>query len=391
MSLFPTYKRFPLTIESGKGTTVVDDQGNEYLDFVSGIAVCNLGHRPPAVQQAVEEQLDKLWHVSNLYQIPLQQEAAEFLTNVTNLDCVFFCNSGAEANEAAIKLARKHTGREKIITFTNSFHGRTFATMSATGQEKVQEGYGTMLPTFEYLPYNEMEALKDLQGEDIAAIMVEVIQGEGGLVEGTASFLEAVQEKCRKLGALLIIDEVQTGIGRTGAPFAFQQAELDPDIVTAAKGLGSGFPVGAMIGKATLAESFTPGSHGTTFGGNPLAMAAVKATLETIFNYHFLQEVKEKGAFFQEELQLRLLPLSNVQEVRGQGLMIGIEVKGSVPSIIEELRDQGLLAVPAGAQVLRLLPPLNVSYDELQTAVQQLENVLKQNKAANEEELSSNR
>ncbi|WP_079528802.1 acetylornithine transaminase [Halobacillus hunanensis] len=391
MSLFPTYKRFPLTIESAKGTTVVDDQGNEYLDFVSGIAVCNLGHRPPAVQQAVEEQLDKLWHVSNLYQIPLQQEAAEFLTNVTNLDCVFFCNSGAEANEAAIKLARKHTGREKIITFTNSFHGRTFATMSATGQEKVQEGYGTMLPTFEYLPYNEMEALKDLQGEDIAAIMIEVIQGEGGLVEGKASFLEAVQEKCRKLGALLIIDEVQTGIGRTGAPFAFQHAELDPDIVTAAKGLGSGFPVGAMIGKAPLAESFTPGSHGTTFGGNPLAMAAVKATLETIFNYHFLQEVKEKAAYFQEELQTRLLPLSTVREVRGQGLMIGIEVKGSVPTIIGELRGQGLLAVPAGTHVLRLLPPLNVSYEELQTAVQQLESVLKQTKAADEEELSSNR
>ncbi|MFD2923632.1 acetylornithine transaminase [Halobacillus naozhouensis] len=389
MNLFPTYKRFPLTVESGNGTTVVDNQGNEYLDFVSGIAVCNLGHRPPTVQQAIAEQLDKLWHVSNLYHIPLQQEAAELLTNVTNLDYVFFCNSGAEANEAAIKLARKHTGKEKIITFKNSFHGRTFATMSATGQGKVQEGYGTMLPTFEYLPYNDTKALENLHGEDIAAIMVEVIQGEGGLVEGSAAFLEAAQEKSWELGALLIVDEVQTGIGRTGAPFAYQHAELDPDIVTAAKGLGSGFPVGAMIGKEPLADSFNPGSHGTTFGGNPLAMAAVKATLEAIFNYHFLQEVKEKGAFLQKELQTRLLPLLTVQEVRGQGLMIGVEVKASVPSIIEELRGQGLLAVPAGVNVIRLLPPLNVSYDEIQTAVQRLESVLKQTKAADEDKLNT--
>ncbi|UOQ95315.1 acetylornithine transaminase [Halobacillus shinanisalinarum] len=380
MSLFPTYNRFPLTLVSGNGTTVVDDQGKEYLDFVSGIAVCNLGHRPPAVQQAMEEQLNKLWHVSNLYEIPIQQEAAELLTNVTNLDYVFFCNSGAEANEAAIKLARKHTGKEKIITFKQSFHGRTFATMSATGQDKVHEGFGTLLPTFEYLPFNDVEALQQLQNDDAAAIMVEVIQGEGGVVAGTPKFLEAVQQKCQEIGALLIIDEVQTGIGRTGAPFAYQHVELDPDIVTSAKGLGSGFPVGAMIGKEPLAASFNPGSHGSTFGGNPLGMTAVKATLGTVFNYHFLKEVEERGAFFQKELQARLLPLAPVHEIRGQGLMIGIEVNTPVPAIIEELREKGLLAVPAGAQVLRLLPPLNVSYEELQIAAQRIESVLQQSK-----------
>ncbi|RWZ58787.1 acetylornithine transaminase [Halobacillus fulvus] len=375
MSLFPTYNRFPLTIVSGDGTKVVDDKGKEYLDFVSGIAVCNLGHRPVEVQTALEKQLQEVWHVSNLYHIPAQEEAVELLTKDNNLDYVFFCNSGAESNEAAIKLARKHTGKETIVTFKQSFHGRTFATMSATGQDKIHEGYGTLLPTFEYLPYNDVETLEGYENDQVAAIMVEVIQGEGGVVPGTQSFLQAVQAKCKELDALLIIDEVQTGIGRTGSRFAYEHAGLDPDIVTSAKGLGSGFPVGAMLGKEALAESFTAGSHGSTFGGNPLAATAVKATVEKIFDDSFLKEVQEKGDFFIQQLE-ELLSHPVVKEIRGKGLMIGIELKVGAMDIIHQLRDKGLLAVLAGPNVIRLLPPLTASKEEITTARNILEDVL---------------
>ncbi|MGI8313595.1 acetylornithine transaminase [Halobacillus mangrovi] len=378
MSLFPTYNRFPLTIVSGSGTTVTDDEGKDYLDFVSGIAVCNLGHRPPEVQRAIQQQLDQVWHVSNLYQIPLQEKAADKLTEGNNLDHVFFCNSGAEANEAAIKLARKHTGKEKIITFKQSFHGRTFATMSATGQEKIQQGFGTLLPTFEYLPYNDVDAVKQIEDDEVAAIMVEVIQGEGGVVPGTAAFLQAIQEKCRNIGALLIIDEVQTGIGRTGARFAYEHHQLDPDIVTSAKGLGSGFPVGAMLGKAEHKDAFSAGSHGTTFGGNPLASAAVNATLETIFSSEFLEEVQQKGEQLQGKLREELGDLNVVKEIRGQGLMLGIELDVEAIQIIHTLREKGLLAVLAGPKVVRLLPPLNVSEEEIVEAVKILAAVLQE-------------
>ncbi|WP_193554844.1 acetylornithine transaminase [Halobacillus salinus] len=378
MSLFPTYNRFPLTIVSGEGTNVTDDKGNTYLDFVSGIAVCNLGHRPPEVQSALEKQLGELWHVSNLYQLPKQEQAANLLTEATNLDYVFFCNSGAEANEAAIKLARKHTQRETIVTFKQSFHGRTFATMSATGQEKIQQGFGALLPTFEYLPFNDEKAVNELEGDDIAAIMVEVVQGEGGVVPGTKAFLEAVQQKCEELGALLIIDEVQTGIGRTGAPFAHQLYNLDPDIVTSAKGLGSGFPVGAMLGKEKLVDAFSAGSHGTTFGGNPLASTAVCATLETIFDESFLEDVQSKGEWLRSQLEEDLLPLSLVKEVRGKGLMIGIQLEEEALPLVHKLRENGLLAVVAGPKVLRLLPPLNVTKDEMTKAVSIMKQVLQE-------------
>ena len=378
MSLFPTYNRFPLTIVSGKGTKVTDDEGKEYLDFVSGIAVCNLGHRPPAVQQALEKQLNQVWHVSNLYQIPVQEEAAELLSEAAGMGDVFFCNSGAEANEAAIKLARKHTGREKIITFKQSFHGRTFATMSATGQEKIHDGFGSLLPTFEYFPYNDVEAIEEVHDGHVAAIMVEVIQGEGGVVPGTESFLKAVEEKCHELGALLIIDEVQTGIGRTGEAFAYQHYGLDPDIVTAAKGLGSGFPVGAMIGKTELRESFQAGSHGSTFGGNPLASAAVKATLEQILTPSFLDEVTDKGNLFKDRLGSELKNFSSVEEIRGQGLMIGVAVKEEAIQLVHSLRENGLLTVIAGPNVLRLLPPLTVEVEELDEAVRLITDAIRQ-------------
>jgi acetylornithine/N-succinyldiaminopimelate aminotransferase len=374
--LFPTYNRLDIELVSGKGAKVEDSNGRKYLDFIAGIAVCNLGHSPLPVKKAVEEQLNKVWHVSNLFQISQQEEAAKLLASASGLDAIFFCNSGAEANEAAIKLAKKHTGKTKILTFKQSFHGRTFATMSATGQEKIHSGFGPLLPAFEYLPYNDAGAVSKIEGDDIAAIMVEVIQGEGGVNPGKETFLKEVEKKCVELGALLIIDEVQTGIGRTGAPFAYQHHELNPDIVTAAKGLGSGFPVGAMIGRKELVSTFSPGTHGSTFGGNPLAMAAVKATLETIFEEDFLIGVKNKSGTFIQSLKEKLEPLSFVKEVKGEGFMIGIELEAEAKGYIELLRKNGLLTLPAGPTVIRLLPPLTVTEAELGEALGILEETL---------------
>ncbi|WRP06940.1 acetylornithine transaminase [Rossellomorea aquimaris] len=380
--LFPIYNRLDIELVSGDGTVVQDQNGQSYLDFISGIAVCNLGHSPLVVKEALEKQLDKLWHVSNLFPITLQEEAASLLASASGLDSVFFCNSGAEANEAAIKLAKKHTGKTKILTFKQSFHGRTFATMSATGQEKVHSGFGPLVPTFDYLPYNDEKALSNVKEKDVAAIMVEVIQGEGGVNPGTLSFLQAVEMKCKEMDALLIVDEVQTGIGRTGAPFAYQHYSLQPDIVTTAKGLGSGFPVGAMMGKKDLVSSFSPGTHGSTFGGNPLAMAAVKATLETIVETAFLQEIKRKSEYFMQELKNQLQECRSVKEVKGIGFMIGIQFEMEVKEIIDELRKNGLLTLPAGAYVIRLLPPLTVTYDELDQSLHILADTLKQHQSA---------
>jgi acetylornithine/N-succinyldiaminopimelate aminotransferase len=375
-SLFPTYSRLPLELVSGNGTIVKDHNGKSYLDFISGIAVCNLGHAPEEVKKAIETQLQSIWHVSNLFTISNQEKAAELLVANSSADAVFFCNSGAEANEAAIKLARKHTGKSKIISFEQSFHGRTFATMSATGQEKIHGGFGPLLPSFDYLPYNDVEAVEGIGGEDIAAIIVEVIQGEGGVNPGTQSFLQAVEQKCKQLGALLIVDEVQTGIGRTGLPFAYQHYSISPDIITTAKGLGSGFPVGAMLGKADLISSFSAGVHGSTFGGNPLAMAAAQATLETIFQEEFLQEVKQKAEAFLGNIKEKLKTVPSVKEVRGKGFLIGIEVDTEVKHILDQLREEGLLALSAGPNVIRLLPPLTVTEEELQKASEKLLKVL---------------
>lgn len=370
--LFPTYSRYDVEIEKAQGSYLYDTNGKKYLDFISGIAVCNLGHCPKSVSEALKEQIDKVWHVSNLFHFPLQEEVAKKLVEHSVGDAVFFANSGAEANEAAIKLARKHTGKHKIITFYQSFHGRTYATLSATGQKKVQEGFGPLASTFEYLPYNDEKAVSSLQATDIAAIMVEVIQGEGGVVPGEEAFLKAIENKCKELGALFIIDEIQTGIGRTGKTFAYEHYSLDPDIITLAKGLGSGFPIGAMIGKKELIQSFSPGSHGSTFGGNPLAVASANATINEIFNESFLSSVAEKGKYLKEHLMTSLQENPLVLDIRGKGLMIGIELKTEVQTVLAELREKGLLALPAGPKVIRLLPPLTVTYEELEKATQLL-------------------
>jgi acetylornithine/N-succinyldiaminopimelate aminotransferase len=366
--LFPTYARWDVTVKEAKGSWLTDENDKKYLDFVTGIAVCNLGHADDDVMQAVEEQLTKYWHTSNLFQQPIQEDVAKLLVENSDGEAVFFCNSGAEANEAAIKLARKHTGKTKIVTFLQSFHGRTFATMSATGQEKIQQGFGPLLETFTYLPYNDVAAL-DVLEDDVAAIMLEVVQGEGGVIPAEQEFIDKVNETCKRIGALLMIDEVQTGIGRTGKPFGYQHYGLSPDIVTSAKGLGSGLPVGAMIGKASLIETFQPGSHGSTFGGNPIAMAAAKATMKKILNDDFLKEVKEKSSYLVDKLVQIIGNHPLVTGIRGKGLLIGIECKEQVGVMIDQLREQQLLVLSAGPNVIRLLPPLNVSYEEIDIAV----------------------
>lgn len=374
-ALFPTYNRLELEIVHGEGTKVTDTNGKTYLDFISGIAVCNLGHRPPSVQKAIEEQLEKVWHVSNLFPVSLQEEVGEQLVAHSCCDAAFFCNSGAEANEAAIKLARKYTGRTKVITFKQSFHGRTFATMSATGQGKIQEGFGPLLQEFVYLPYNDSEALASEINENVAAVMLEVVQGEGGVHAANAEFLQNVQKLCKENGSLSIVDEVQTGIGRTGKPFAYQHYDIEPDVITIAKGLGNGFPVGAMLGKGFLRDTFSAGSHGTTFGGNPLAMAAAKAVLAEVFDENFLTEVNKKVDYFTKKLAEKLQYIEEIREVRGKGFLIGIETSVNQGELLTKLRESGLLALPAGPQVLRLLPPLTVTKEELDEAIEKLEKV----------------
>ncbi|BDG42352.1 acetylornithine transaminase [Saccharococcus caldoxylosilyticus] len=369
-TLFPTYNRWNICVQSAEGATITDINGKQYLDFVSGIAVCNLGHRHPAVQKAIEAQLNQFWHVSNLFTIPLQEEVAQLLAANSCGDYVFFCNSGAEANEAALKLARKHTGRHKVITFQQSFHGRTFATMAATGQEKVHKGFGPLLPEFVHLPFNDVEALEKEMNEEVAAVLVEIVQGEGGVRPAEPLFLQKAAELCQQYGALFIVDEVQTGIGRTGKPFAYQYFNIEPDIITTAKGLGSGIPVGAMIGKAFLKDTFSAGVHGSTFGGNPIAMAAAKATLEIIFQPDFLQDVQEKGTYFLAKLQEELEELEFVKEVRGLGLLVGIECHGDIANLLPAIHEKGLLVLSAGPNVVRLLPPLIVTKEQLDQAVQ---------------------
>ncbi|MGK0699482.1 acetylornithine transaminase [Priestia flexa] len=377
-SLFPTYQRLDIHVKEANGTYLTDENNQTYLDFISGIAVCNVGHRHPEVQKAVEKQLNKVWHVSNLFHQSIQEEVANLLVANSSGDAVFFCNSGAEANEAAIKLARKHTKKHKIITFTKSFHGRTFATMTATGQAKIHEGFGPLVNEFVYLPYNDVESLEAEMDDTVAAIMTEVVQGEGGVVPGTESFLTTIQKLCQEYGALFIVDEVQTGIGRTGKPFAYQHFNLSPDIITAAKGLGSGMPIGAMIGKGLLKESFGPGTHGTTFGGNPIALASAKATLQIIFNQQFLEEVNAKSATFKKQLTVMLESYSIVKEVRAKGFMIGIECGKYQAQLITAMREKGLLVLGAGPHVIRLLPPLTVSSEELSEALTVIEQVFQE-------------
>ncbi|MFK4424093.1 acetylornithine transaminase [Bacillus mycoides] len=374
--LFQTYGRRTIDFVKGNGAKVIDKSGEQYLDFTSGIGVCNLGHCHPTVVKAVEKQLRNIWHISNLFTNSLQEEVASLLTEDTALDHVFFCNSGAEANEAALKLARKHTGKSLVVTCEQSFHGRTFGTMSATGQDKVKEGFGPLLPSFLHIPFNDIRALEEVMNEEVAAVMVEVIQGEGGVILADPSFLKEIEKLCNEYNALFIIDEVQTGIGRTGTLFAYEQMGIVPDIVTIAKALGNGIPVGAMIGRKELGSSFTAGSHGSTFGGNYIAMTAAKEVLQFIKEQSFFKEVQEKGEYVLKKLQEELRHVECVQNIRGKGLMIGIECKHEVANVIEQLEKAGLLVLQAGPNVIRLLPPLIVTNEELEQAIYMIKRVV---------------
>ncbi|ARD47362.1 acetylornithine transaminase [Sporosarcina sp. P33] len=373
-SLFNNYARRAVHLVKGQGTIVTDDKGKEYLDFTSGIAVVSLGHAHPAIVKALQEQSEKLWHISNLFESPEQEKLAESLTKHTDLSYALFCNSGAEANEAAIKLARKHTGKHLILTFKQSFHGRTFGAMSATGQDKIQAGFGPMLESFEALPFNDVTALKQAVNGNVAAIMLEVIQAEGGVNSVEPAFAEAIMEACREHGILLIIDEVQTGIGRTGTRYAYEQTALKPDIISLAKGLGGGFPIGALLAGEKFFDTFGPGSHGTTFGGNPLAVSVAQTVVDHVFDPAFLKNVQEHAAYLKKQLQAELP--GGKYTVRGNGLLIGIHSSKEIGPYIQEAEKQGLLLVPAGTHVIRLLPPLTVSKEEIDQAVAILKNVL---------------
>lgn len=364
--LFQNYKRESIEFIKAADNYLVDKEGNFYLDFSSGIGVTNLGFHKQ-VKQAVSEQLEAIWHSPNLYQNSLQEQVADLLIGDEDY-LAFFCNSGAESNEAAIKLARKFSGKSDIITFKQSFHGRTFGAMSATGQEKIQLGFGPLVEGFHYAIYNDLESVKQLVTENTAAVMLELVQGEGGVIPAEKDFVAELAHYCKEQGLLLIVDEVQTGIGRTGTLFAYQQYGISPDIVTLAKGLANGLPVGAMLGKSALGTAFTYGSHGTTFGGNKLVLSSSKAVLE-ILTEDFLAKVRFKASYLQDQLAKQLGNLPTVVTIRGLGLMLGIQVTGDLGTIVTQARKNGLIVLTAGSDVIRLLPPLTITEEEIERAV----------------------
>lgn len=373
-ALFNNYARRPVHLVKGEGTVVEDADGKKYLDFTSGIAVVSLGHAHPAIVNAIQMQSEKLWHISNLFESPEQEKLASSLLKDTHFSHGFFCNSGAEANEAAIKLARKHTGKSTIITFEQSFHGRTFGAMAATGQDKIKQGFGPMLETFKTVPFNDPAKLEAAIDGDVAAIMLEVIQGEGGIHAVTPEFASAITDICKSKGILCIVDEVQTGIGRTGTRYAYEQTGLKPDILTLAKGLGGGFPIGAMLGTADLFDSFGPGTHGTTFGGNPLAVAVAQTVVDHVFEEEFLKDVCKKSDALILKLKESLPP--ERFDIRGKGLLIGIDCQEDVAPFVRQAEEAGLLVVQAGSTVIRLLPPLTVTEEEIDQAIDILTSIL---------------
>ena len=374
-AVMETYKRLGIAPTSGRGSWLFDDEGNRYLDFIGGIATNSLGHGHPALVGAIQDQAEKLIHCSNLYEIPIQAEVAEMLTASTDFDKVFFCNSGTEAVETAIKLARKHAyneyGPEKseVLAFTNSFHGRTYGGLTATAQTAYHEGFGPMLPGFAYAPFGDLEAAKGMVGPQTAAVLVEPIQGEGGINTAPEGFLQGLRDLCDEYGAVLIFDEVQTGAGRTGHLYAYQGAGVVPDVLTSAKGLGGGMPVGAVMAKEEYA-SLTPGNHGSTFGGNPLAMAAVKAVLGVVDDPAFLEEVRFKGRILENALALIADRVPNA-EVRGEGLLLGLDLKDPelARQVFEHCLEEGVLVNLVAGTTVRLAPPLTVTRAEIRHAL----------------------
>lgn len=378
-----TYSRFPVAMVEGEGCRLKDADGKEYLDFVAGIAVCSLGHCYPPVTEAICRQAAKLVHVSNLYHTVPQTELAELLVENSFADRVFFANSGAEANEAAIKLARKYSGEGKfeIISLEGSFHGRTLATVAATGQPKFHKGFEPLPAGFRYAPFGDITALERIISPETCAIFCEPLQGEGGVRPMDTEYLKGIRKLCDDRGLLLIFDEVQVGIGRTGSLFAYEQFGVEPDIITLAKALGNGMPIGAMLATGKIADAFGPGTHASTFGGNPIACAAAVVTLKTMLENGFLEGVREKGAYLAEKLDglaKRYPQLAG--GARGLGLIQGLVLKPDAiqhgPAIINKLFEKGILLNFAGNVVLRCIPPLIVSRDEIDMLISALDLVL---------------
>lgn len=380
--VIPSYARFPVSFVRGKGSTLWDDQDVAYLDFLSGIGVNNLGHCHPKVVAAIREQAGRLIHTCNLYRVPLQEALAKALSESCFAEQVFFCNSGAEANEAAIKLARKtmyerkQSHRYEIITATNGFHGRTLATLTATAQDKVQRGYAPLPAGFRYVPYNNLQAMEQAIGENTAAILVEPIQGESGVVIPDPGYLKGLRDIADRHGMLLIFDEVQTGMGRTGRFWCHQHENALPDIMTSAKALASGIPMGACLTTAKVATAFSPGSHGSTFGGNPLASAAALATTDVINSEGFLQSVTAKGEHLLGGLKEIASHHKMVIGTRGCGLMAGIELNSPAEEAVSVCLSRGLLVSCQMGTVIRLLPPLVVEMEEIDRALAILSGVL---------------
>ncbi|WP_031516779.1 acetylornithine transaminase [Desulfofalx alkaliphila] len=377
-----TYGRLPMALVEGKGVKVWDAEGKEYLDFVAGLAVNSLGHSHPRVVKAIWRQANTLMHVSNLYHIEPQVELAKLLVENSCADKVFFCNSGAEANEAAIKLARKHAkmklGQDKfeIITAKQSFHGRTLAAITATGQPKYQQGFEPLPPGFKYVPFNDLEALEKAVGPNTCAVMLEPIQGEGGVNPAGREYLKGVAQICKDKNLLLIFDEVQCGLGRTGKFLAYQLYGVEPDIFTLAKALGNGFPIGAMLAKDEVAHSFQPGDHASTFGGNPLAAAAALATMQVMLHEGVIENAAQMGEYLKNKLGQLAERHSKIKEIRGAGLMLGAELSGPGAEVVNRCREKGLLINCVNNTVLRFLPPLTVTQREIDTAVDILDKAL---------------
>ena len=377
-----TYKRFPIVIKKGKGCGLWDTDGKKYIDFVSGIAVCNLGHSHAKVSEALSKQADILLHVSNLYYTEPQVELAYRLTENSFADRVFFCNSGAEANEAAIKLARKYfkdkgeSERYRIITMEKSFHGRTMATLSATGQDKIRKGFEPVLEGFDHIPFNDSDALRKSIGPSTCAVLLEPIQGEGGVRCPDPDYLKAVRRLCDETGVLLIFDEIQTGMGRTGKFFAYEHFGIEPDIMTLAKALANGLPIGAMLASEEVAEAFGPGAHASTFGGTPIITAASVQVVKVLLEENLIHHCAKMGAYFKERLSGLKAKHESIVDVRGMGLLLGMKLKIEGDAIVNSCMEKGFLINCIQGNILRFIPPLIVDKEEIDALVECLDEVL---------------
>jgi len=378
-SILPTYNRAPMSFVAGEGSWLIEEDGRRFLDLGAGIAVNVLGHANPDLVAALTEQAGKLWHTSNLYGIPGQQELADRLVDATFADTVFFTNSGTEACELAVKMARKYwfekgEERTEIIAFTGSFHGRSAAGIAAAGSEKMTKGFGPLLPGFTHIDFGDHEALKAALSEKTAAVIIEPIQGEGGIIPVPDQCLKGLRDACDEVGALLIFDEVQCGVGRTGKLFAHEWSGITPDIMMVAKGIGGGFPLGAVLATETAAAGMTAGSHGSTYGGNPLAMAVGNAVMKIVATDEFLGEVSRKSGALRQGLEGLVASHPDVFEaVRGTGLMLGLKCKVDNTAVVKAGYEAKILTVPAADNAVRILPPLNISDDDITEALQRLD------------------